>query len=253
MENLYTKVKEKQKLINTKEAQDQMFKDYRLMKEKEKELEDYYKSLPEIHEIIIQIINDGYLNLDNMLHITSLICPTRDITNMAIFLLRYNLGRMVVKNYNVGNAEMENKALLVIDWNKDVTVKDLLDAFYMELQALEIYFEDPDKRANDYEMLIKAENEQYIDKFTDKFIDIIDSLGGFNKFIPLWLYYEIQCNLEEIDYNYYAYSDNDSDYALPNENSIAFKNFLESYLLLSETQVKSILNVKATKRTLNKN
>ena len=254
MENLYKKVEGNRKLTNTKAVQEtQMLKEYRLMKDKEKELKDYYASLPEIHEIITNVIGDEYFDLNNKLDEISLMCPTININNIATFLQRYNLGRIVVTRYNVGNADMTNRSLIGIDWRKDITVKDLLDAFYMELQTLEIYFEEPDTRVNDYEKLMKVENEQYIDKFTDKFIDIINSLGGFNKFIPLRLYYKIQGALEEIDYNYYAYNDNDSDYALPNENIIAFKNFLESYLLLSETQVKSILNVKAVKRILTKN
>lgn len=242
IKNLYDKSKEEALNIGkSSKAKDSyelsMLIDYQEEKNKEHYMQDYYRSIPEIHDIIMTIINSTCVSLDNELYSVHIGNDRKVTEHFKTFLTSYNLG--VLRNDNV------------ILWRPGVTMRDLLDSFYMELQALEIYLIEPTDREVEYEKYIKEENAEYAQKLTPRFIQYINSFGGFNKYIPLKLYYEIQCSLEYLNYNLYEDYAPDSDYSEPSDDYYMFMSFLIN--LLGETRANAILNKKAVKRTLIKN
>lgn len=191
-----------------------------------------YKFLMLTFSKFIEYIVKKYSSLDSKL--LNIYIDDINLTNLKhskIYTFEY------IKKFIQSN-ELGKIRYNVIDWNKDITVKDLIDAYTFGLQKCEQYIVTKNDLKTQYEQLLEEDKKEYSALLTPQFIDFLNTYAkGINENISYKLYYYIQLKLEERnydinefdkrDYNDLSYYDDPAswDYCNPDTR---FSDFLNS-------------------------
>ncbi len=234
--NLYTKIEENNKKYLVQQEKERLALENRLAKEERERIEKEKKEHEEkLRQAILQETKDEYFSVVQrdryekfVTHILGYIinyiiekneevCINTDVKlsdiivslkaissfdETMLFLYEPDHVENFINSNNLGKFINEGYKRFKIEWNKGTTVKNLIDAYMMELQEIYYYEKSNSELKNDLEEFKAKYNEEYLNAVTyetKKFLASInhaefdylinDNVKSKKKISPITLYY----------------------------------------------------------------